>query len=92
MNKTHSFFSVFPSTLGVGDIHMYMSTVLAVREIVSCQLIRLLAVWEKDITHKTDMIDRGIDDPLLFACIKKENGIRYKEILHTRGIPHQFWN
>lgn len=68
---------------------------LAFREIVSCQLIRLPDVWEKrleDITHKTDMIDRGIDDPLLVACIKRENGIRYKEILYTRGIPHQFWN
>lgn len=44
----------------------------------------------EDITHKTDMIDRGIDDPLLVACIKRENGIRYKEILYTRGLPHQF--
>lgn len=40
----------------------------------------------EDIIYKIDMIDRGIDDLLLFVCIKKENGIRYKEILYIRGI------
>lgn len=73
-------------------MHDTYFTVLAFIEIVSCQLIRLRVRFSvrkslDDITRKTNMIDRGVDDPLLFSCIwiKKENGIRYIRKYCTQG-------
>lgn len=78
IHKKSSFFPIFPSTLAyhtrVHTMHDTYFTVLAFIEIVSCQLIRLRVRFSArkrldDITRKTHMIDRCVDDPLLFSCI-----------------------